>query len=280
MGIFCGSSIGIKFPLNVLMFLVWKMFCSYHGLDRGRDGENMRISICDDEAAVRELIASKVQRLCAGAGIMFFASGEELLFAEDFGDILFLDIRLAGQDGMRTARALRKRDDKVILIFVTALKEYVFEAFDVGAFHYLVKPFDDKKFAEVFLRAVKCLRELQGQKTERSGADKDRYLLVKNGGLSTKVLIRDIIYAEVYNRKVTLHVREGDLEYYGKLSDLAKIAGEDFFRPHRAYLVNFRYVERYSATEIILEKGRALMAKKNYSAFVKSFMRYNRREGQ
>ena len=150
MGIFCGSSIGIKFPLNVLMFLVWKMFCSYHGLDRGRDGENMRISICDDEAAVRELIASKVQRLCPGAGIMFFASGEELLLAEDFGDILFLDIRLAGQDGMRTARALRKKDDKVILIFVTALKEYVFEAFDVGAFHYLVKPFDDKKFAEVF----------------------------------------------------------------------------------------------------------------------------------
>ena len=75
MGIFCGSSIGIKFPLNVLMFLVWKMFCSYHGLDRGRDGENMRISICDDEAAVRELIASKVQRLCPGAGIIAFCRG-------------------------------------------------------------------------------------------------------------------------------------------------------------------------------------------------------------
>lgn len=255
----------------------------------------MRVSICDDEAAVRKMLARKVQGLCPEAEIAFFASGEELLAGENFGDILFLDIRLAGQDGMETARALRKRDKKTILIFVTALKEYVFEAFDVGAFHYLVKPFDDAKFAEVFLLAVAQWEEVRGQvlakeppfgksgegeenrKTDR--AEKRQYLFVKKGGLSTKVFLDDIIYAEVLNRKITLHGREGELEYYGKLSELSKLAGEDFFRSHRAYLVNFKYVERYSATEIIMEKGCALMAKKNYPAFVKNFMRYNRRKG-
>ncbi|MDE7325422.1 MAG: LytTR family DNA-binding domain-containing protein [Lachnospiraceae bacterium] len=258
----------------------------------------MKISICDDEAAARELIANKVQRLCPGSEISFFASGEELLFAGDYGDILFLDIRLAGQDGMKTARALRKKDKHMILIFVTALKEYVFEAFDVGAFHYLVKPFDDAKFAEIFCLAVKQWEESERQRLARcregedfnslkqdeetgqaDRVDKERYLLVKNGGLSTKVLLDDIIYAEVFNRKITLHSRRGDLEYYGKLSELEKMAGEDFFRPHRAYLVNFKYVECYSATEIVMEKGRALMAKKNYSSFVKNFMRYNKKEG-
>lgn len=231
----------------------------------------MRVSICDDEVAVRELIAYKVRSLYTEAEISFFASGEELLLGEDLGDILFLDIRLAGQDGMKTARALRKKDKKIILIFVTAFREYVFEAFDVGAFHYLVKPFDDEKFAEVFSLAVKQWKEHNGEE------EKGKYLLVKKGGLSTKVFLEDIIYAEVLNRKVTLHGREGDLEYYGKLSELERIAGEDFFRSHRAYLINFKYVERYSATEIVLEKGCALMAKKNYSVFVKKFMQYNRR---
>lgn len=243
----------------------------------------MRVSICDDEAAVRELIAHKVRKLCTEAKILFFTSGEELLLAKDFGDILFLDIRLAGQDGMKTARALRKRDKKIILIFVTAFKEYVFEAFDVGAFHYLIKPFDDKKFAEVFSFAVKQWEEHGGAGeifSAKNMEEKGKYLFVKKSGLSTKVFLEDIIYAEVLNRKVTLHGRDGDLEYYGKLSELEQIAGEDFFRSHRAYLINFKYVERYSATEIILEKGCALMAKKNYSAFVKKFMKYNqRREG-
>lgn len=240
----------------------------------------MRVSICDDEVVVRELIAHKVKSLCTEAEISFFASGEELLLEEDLGDILFLDIRLAGQDGMKTARALRKKDKKIILIFVTAFKEYVFDAFDVGAFHYLVKPFDDKKFAEVFSLAVRQWEEVRNA-GGNCGEKENQYLFIKKGGLSTKVFWEDIIYAEVLNRKITLHGRESDLEYYGKLSELEKMAGEDFFRSHRAYLVNFKYVERYSATEIVLEKGCALMAKKNYSVFVKKFMQYNqRREGK
>lgn len=250
----------------------------------------MKISICDDEAAVREMVARCVRGLCPGAEISFFASGEELLLSGDFGDILFLDIRLAGRDGMETARALRQKNKETILIFVTALKEYVFEAFDVGAFHYLVKPFDSAKFAEVFSRAVAQSEEIKKQARLRGGLsgtgslaeekENKRYLLVKKGGLSTKVCLDDIIYAEVWNRKITLHGREGELEYYGKLSELSNLAGEDFFRPHRAYLVNLKYVERYSATEIILERGRVMMAKKNYPAFVKSFMRYNQKKGQ
>ena len=48
---------------------------------------------------------------------------------------------------MEIARELRKKSEKVILIFVTAIEEYVFEAFDVGAFHYLVKPFSEEKFS-------------------------------------------------------------------------------------------------------------------------------------
>ena len=82
-------------------------------------------------------------------------SGEALLEADEQIDILFLDIQMPGKNGMETARALRKRGMDTILIFVTAIEEYVFQAFDVGAFHYLVKPFEQEKFAEVLRNAIK-----------------------------------------------------------------------------------------------------------------------------
>ena len=66
------------------------------------------------------------------------------------------------------------------------------------------------------------------------------------------------------------------MEYYGKMSELEK-AGEDFFRTHRSYLVNFKYVEKYDASTIYLEKGTALIAKQKFSEFVKKYMEYNQR---
>ena len=63
-----------------------------------------------------------------------------------------------------------------------------------------------------------------------------------------KVFLKDIVYAEVYNRKVIIHTRDTNIEYYGKLQELSEIAGADFFRTHRAYLVHFKYVQKYDAS--------------------------------
>ena len=64
-----------------------------------------------------------------------------------------------------------------------------------------------------------------------------------------------------------------------KCLTLKQLQGTVFFRPHRAYLVNFKYVEKYDATTIYLEKGTVLMAKQNYPDFVKKYMKYNQRKG-
>ena len=58
---------------------------------------------------------------------------------------------------------------------------------------------------------------------------------------------------------------------------LEKRTGADFYRPHRAYLINFRYIRKYDASTIYLERGQAMMAKQNYPDFVKSYLRYNQR---
>ena len=235
----------------------------------------MRIAICDDEKSIRELIRNKVLKQCPGADIVSFSSGEELLLSDNQIDILFLDIQMSGKNGMDTAKELRKKDKNIILIFVTAVEEYVFQAFDVGAFHYIVKPIDDAKFADVLCRAVD---ELNLQRKSVKEAE-ERYLMINSGGMHTKVAFEEIVYAEVFNRKIVIHKMNDTIEYYGKMSELEALAGDSFFRPHRAYLINFKYVEKYDASTIYLEYGSVLMAKQNYPEFVKKYMKYIQRRG-
>jgi DNA-binding LytR/AlgR family response regulator len=230
----------------------------------------MQITICDDEKKIRELLGSRVQKLYPSAELAFYETGEALLAQAAQPDILFLDIQMPGRDGMEIARLLRKKWKDTILIFVTGIEEYVFQAFDVGAFHYIVKPLDEEKLEMVLENAVKQYEEM----TQNSKVEK-KYIMVQTGGIHTKVYVDDIVYAEVFNRKIIIHKLDGELEFYGKLSDLEKLLGEDFFRPHRAYLINMGYVESYDAGNIYLEKGQVLMAKQNYKKFVESYMQYS-----
>lgn len=237
----------------------------------------MQIAICDDEQEIRNMLEEKVKRLYPKSNLLFYQSGEELLLSDGYPDIVLLDIQMTGKNGMETAREFRTNHKNAILIFITAFEEYVFQAFDVGAFHYLVKPFDDIKFEEVLRNAVKELQDRKNRKIKNFKKDVPS-LIVTTGGKHIAVDLEDIIYAEVFDRKVILHTIHMDIEYYGKMKELEAKAGENFYRPHRAYLVNFNYIRKYDATTIYLEKGQALMAKQNYKEFVKSYLRYNQRK--
>lgn len=237
----------------------------------------MQIIICDDEKSIQSLLRKKTTRFFAEKNIpceiLCCGSGEEVLALAKQGkaiNLLFLDIQMPGKNGMEIAKTLRRQHRDLLIIFVTALSEYVYEAFDVDALHYLVKPFDDEKLFQVLDKAVR--------QYEREESVPPRAILVKRGGLSTKVLFSDIIYAEVFNRKVMLHTINGDIEYYGKLTDLSEQAGADFFRTHRAYLVNLKYVEKYNASTIWLEQGTALLSKKQFAGFVQQYMQYINRQ--
>ena len=239
----------------------------------------MQIAICDDEKEIRNMFAEKIRRLYPKADLLLYQSGEELLLSDKEPDILLLDIQMPGKNGMETAKELRIKNKKVIIIFVTALDDFVFHAFVVKAFHYLVKPFDDKKLEEILQNAVKQFEDRK--KLENAGGKREKTnLMITTGREHITVNLEDIIYAEVFDRKVILHTMDSDIEYYGRMKELEKKAGDEFYRTHRSFLVNFEFIRKYDATTIYLEKGQALMAKQNYRDFVKSYLRYNQRKGK
>lgn len=232
----------------------------------------MKIAVCDDDIATREHIVMLIKEQIKDITVVTFASGEEMLKAKEDFDILFLDVKMKELSGMDVAKHIRQEQEqngseKSIIIFVTGYEKYMNDAFDVFAFHYLLKPIDEEKFRIVFGRALKELSSAE----ERTKS----YILVKNSGVQQKVYIKDIYYIESANKKVIIHTREGILESYGKMEELERMIGTSFYRCHRCYLVNMEMIVSYNADTIGVVNGdKLILAQKKYHDFIKHYMKY------
>ena len=104
----------------------------------------IKIAICDDEANIRAYLSLLIGAQSCPCEIVEYTSADDCLADHREIDLLFLDIELApsGPDGMALARKIRERTSgtQPVIIFVTGYEQYVFDAFDVGAFQYLLKP--------------------------------------------------------------------------------------------------------------------------------------------
>ena len=236
----------------------------------------MNVAICDDNKQVAEHIKKIVLIYFAQTNYQYevetFYSGEDLLNANMDWDIAFLDVEMKEISGIDVAKHIReeqeKRDrEKSIIIFVTGYREYMEDAFDVNAFHYLVKPVDEKKFNTVFNRALKEVSVKHKQKKLS--------VIIKYNGMQKKVLLKDIYYIESSNKKVVFHTKDGNIDTYGRMDDWEAELGDSFYRCHRGYLVNLEKITAYNVDTIDVINGDSLiLAQKKYSDFIKAYMRY------
>ena len=233
----------------------------------------IKIAICDDEANIRAYLSSLIRAQSCPCEIVEYASAGDCLADHREIDLLFLDIELApsGPDGMALARKIRERTSgtQPVIIFVTGYERYVFDAFDVGAFQYLLKPVNEEKFAQVFARAVEQIQ------TRRENPQRGRVLTLQSDSTSKTVPLDSIYYIESSDHKVVLHLRDGKFAYYAKIRDLEMELQNQFFRIHKGYLVNLCYVDGYSKTEVTLTNGeKLLLSKYKYQDFVKAYLHF------
>lgn len=232
----------------------------------------MNIGICDDEKEICLQIKKLILTTAPDSQVVCYSSGKQFLSERQHFDILFLDIQMGDTNGMEIARTLKERREDTVLIFVTALKEYVFEAFDVSAFHYLLKPLANDKFNSVFQEALKeAWKRIRGREESLFFQTKSRsFTLIKS----------EILYVENCRRKVDIHTLNQTESIYATMAHMEELLGDGFFRCHRGYLVNMAHISRYSADSILLHNGETIyLSKEKYNDFVTAYMSYLKQGG-
>ena len=208
----------------------------------------MKIAICDDEAPIRELLKDKIEKYYFSQNIEFsirtFESGGKLLEQDlDQIDVLFLDVDMPGKNGMDTAKEIRRTNKEMLIVFLTAYSEFVFESFKVDAFRYLVKPLKDQELAEV-LSAVQ----------HKLYVDDEEYLSFQFQNEMYNVRYSDIIYIEGMRDKIWLYCRDDTYRWHGTLKALLELLeGRGFFQVHRSYIINMAKIQKYNSQAVILE---------------------------
>ena len=232
------------------------------------------IAVCDDE--VRECldfsrkIESLLKKMCVPCVVRQYNSGKALLKEAAAYEMIFLDIMMDEMDGMQTARMLRRNYPEKILVFVSSSRQYVFDAFGVEAFAYLVKPVKEDELRQTFSR---CLARL-----ERRSGD---YRMISQGRQTANLFLDEILYFEIRGRIIEAHGKDGIVSWYEKINVLEEaLRGRNFFRCHKSYLVNLKYVDVYNRQEVSLAGGEKIsIARRRYEDFCQAVLNYMRDNG-
>ena len=231
----------------------------------------IRIAICDDEKHmsdhIRSMISDFFRKKNQEISLHMFSSGEELLSYNGQIDILFLDIQMKGMDGMETARKLRADKFRGFLVFITVLKEMVFQSFEVQTYDYLVKPVDKKQFEKTMERLY----------ASTQNASEDSLLVQK--GYEGRIIPKDeIVFCEIIDRKIYLNLASGEVvDYYERIENLETKLDNRFYRCHRSYLINLKHLKGYKNGTAYMDNGKEIpvsrLRSKEFSSVVLQYMK-------
>lgn len=198
-------------------------------------GVLIRIAVCDDEQSMLTELNGKIISYMNDTTLPYevypFLDAQTMFSSNESYDIIFLDIQMDNINGLETAKRLRNIGSNCFIIFVTILKEYVYDAFEVDASDYLLKPVDDNRFKRTMDRMIRYIQDKENSS-----------LTVKKGLWYKRIRFADIYYCEAINRKIYVHTKQGVIDYYNKIENLEKQLEPHFFKCHRSYLVNLQYV--------------------------------------
>ena len=210
----------------------------------------LHIAICDDEKRFVDELSSLIVKYAEETGqeirVTSYFDGAELTknYPVDI-DLIFLDIQMAGQNGLQAADAIRKMDAKVGIIFLTSMIQYALEGYKYHAANYIVKPI---RYARLRDELTKWLRAC--------GRAEQAFILVSNDTGTYKVFLDSLQYIETFGRNLLVHTETENFVCYRKLKDLeAELPPASFVRCHTSYLVNLLFVKRVEKLELELTTG-------------------------
>lgn len=224
------------------------------------------VSICEDEAFFASELGKLLDLYCGLHETRFsvstFSNGEKLLVSRQIPDIILMDIKLPGRDGMEIVQRLRGLGGGSQVIFITAYQKYVFQAFDLDAVHYILKPVTAEKLFPALDKALK-----------RISSDGGKTVFVSNGTGASRIPLRDILYCDAMDHRITVHTLAETFQFFGSLDAVQEQLDGRFFRSHRSYLVNMDHViEKQTGFAIVAGGDKVLIARRKQQEFTRRLL--------
>lgn len=213
----------------------------------------LQIAVCDDNidelSNMVQLINQYRLSRYLNCEYAVFPNGFELVSVLEKGkqfDIYCLDIIMPGFTGIDVAKEIRTFDKRAPILFFTSSPEFALESYSVKAINYILKPISKEK---LFFAFDELMEQVKVKK------DEDAVIVKSNEGIQ-KILISNLVFAEVIGRNVLYHLRSGKViectePFSSVCNNLTKYGC--FIKPHRSYLANMQYVDTIGNHQITLQ---------------------------
>lgn len=233
----------------------------------------LKILICDDEPHVRhqlhKFLTSFLEERSESAEILEFESADALLnHYPKQPDLLLLDIRMQGTDGIDAAKRIRDFDPDICIIFITTMFQRAIDGYSVRAFGFIRKPVSVHELRHEISCAL-----TQIKRTRDSG----QYFTIHNGGTLQRIAVQNLSYCEVRNHNIFLCFDDRSVvAYRGQMKDLdSQLQNYGFLRCHASFLVNSKKILTITTSDLVLKNGAQIpISQRKRKEFLENLSRY------
>lgn len=200
----------------------------------------MKVLVVDDEKPARDrlrrLVGNLVDYEQVGEAVNGDDAVEKVLTLQP--DIVLMDIRMPGMDGIEAARLVTQQEHPPAIIFTTAFSDHALEAFETHAVDYLLKPVKQEKLQTALAACSRLNRaQLQDQLEEVTNQEKRQHICARVRGNLVLVPLEDIYFFQAEQKYVTVRHIGGEVLIEEPLKALEQEFDGDFYRIHRNALV-------------------------------------------
>ncbi len=228
----------------------------------------LHVAVVEDDPLYANQLQEYLDQYARDSGrqidVRFFSDGEDIIdnYRADF-HIILMDIQMRFLDGLTTAKLIRERDEKVIIIFITNMASYALKGYEVDALDFIIKPVGYPILAQKLRRAIKRLDK-----------DKEHFILIPLGDGVRKIASSQIYYIESQRHQMIYHTAAGVFEAGGRLDDLEQeLTPYNFCRSNKGYLVNMRYVEGVEDGCCLIAGDKLTISRRKKAAFMEQFFK-------
>jgi two-component system response regulator AlgR len=207
----------------------------------------MKVLIVDDEKPARDRLRQLLEDFDDYEVVAEAGNGEEAvaLAAETNPDIVLLDIRMPGLDGIEAAHHLNRLESPPAIVFATAYDEYAIDAFDARAIGYVLKPVRRERLAAALEQAARLAATTLAEVAAASHMESRRkHVCSMSHGQLKLIPVEDVYYFQADQKYVCVHHAGGKDLIDDSLKSLEEEFGDDFVRIHRGAVVAVNKIER------------------------------------